>query len=911
MYLRPVVLLCWSSVSYACSRSYHGDREKCRSDISFARKHPTLEPEPSNILKQLLLSIPQHFPQRGSPLLSTTRSHRTVFAQAVLERTRPAEAATEGGPVVLENPKWLKLIRVSHMKPRALPPRERGERERFSGLGARGERERFSGLGARGERERFSGVGARGERERFTGAGARGTRDRLPGRPGVGLGGGKRFQFGAGRRQSQGGARRDRGPKKSGDEDDYDDPMANDYDDDYSLRDEEESGGLSREEILEKKKGDKKKALAAKAKRFQDGDQGRSRRQALEERLSKRGGAWGQRFARGPKETRQDRKKKKAEKEAARLAALGIPVVRLDGPMTVGNLADQLRQPPVEVVKALMRKGMMAAVSQTIEQDVAKEIALLFEAIVKEGDDEEEEEVDDEDDDSLVARPPVVTIMGHVDHGKTTLLDALRDSTVADSEEGGITQHIGAYSITTAEGDRITFVDTPGHAAFNAMRERGADITDIVVLVIAADDGVRPQTVESIRAAKAADVPIIVAITKADKPGVNVDKVKRGLLELQLDEGQSVLLEEYGGDVLSSVVSAKTGEGLDDLLDQIVLQAEVLDLKANNDCAASGTVIEAKKTLLEGTLATVLVQRGTLRVGDVVVAGSEFGSIRALRDDEGTNLEEATPAMAVEVVGLSGLPAAGDSFTVMADKKEARKLAESRRKEFLIAEEAQFFQSSNALETKTLEFMVKADVQGSAEAVGKALQGLEAVDDKLRVNARVLKFSAGPIENEDIMLAAASSPPATLISFGAPFAKGVREFAERNLVEIQEFKIIYDVIEAVQKQLDSYVRPPPSKELGSLIGKLFVKQTFKSAEVGKVAGCQVVEGYVRVGSNIRIVRGLEVVYEGKLRSLRSVKAEVDQVDSPNECGISFKDYLGMEVDDLVEVYGATDEDEED
>ena len=529
--------------------------------------------------------------------------------------------------------------------------------------------------------------------------------------------------------------------------------------------------------------------------------------------------------------------------------------------------------------------------------------------------------IEDEDDDAkMVKRPPVVTIMGHVDHGKTSLLDAMRTANVAAGEAGGITQHIGAYSVPVPgdeEGGTVTFIDTPGHAAFDEMRSRGANVTDLVILAVAADDGVMAQTVQSIKAAKSADVPIIVALTKSDKPNADAQKVKLELLE------QEVILEEFGGDVLHAQVSAITGDGIDSLFEQIGMQSEILDLKANPDRAATGTVIEAKQVQGQGAVATVLVQRGTLHVGDIVVAGAQWGRVRTLVDDSGTKLEESGPSMAVELVGLSGLPEAGDALTVTPDDQKARELAETRqrlardrRSSAIFAANAQaqqqaFLGGQQGLPTKLLDFVVKADVQGSAEALSSALAELEAADDKLQVKTRVLRSGAGAITNEDIMLASVNSASTTIIGFNSVASAQQREEALKNGVDIREYSVVYDALDDVRAMMASLIRPPPSKQLGELVGTLDVQQLFKIGAIGKVAGCKVLTGYIKVGCNIRILRGNIIVYEGKLQSLRSFKDLVERVDAPDECGMSFDDFQGMEPEDRVEAYAARETPDDD
>jgi len=595
--------------------------------------------------------------------------------------------------------------------------------------------------------------------------------------------------------------------------------------------------------------------------------------------------------------------------------------VKLLDSITVGDLAQRLGVGAAEVVKDLMKMGTLASITQSIDVETAAKIARGFGAEVTIGDNVDDEVktmlgvIEEEEDPSLlIKRPPVVTIMGHVDHGKTSLLDSLRTSNVASGEAGGITQHIGAYQVSLEDGASITFIDTPGHAAFSEMRARGANITDIVVLVVAADDGVKEQTIQSIKAAKASNVPIVVAINKIDKPTADSSKVKTQLLE------HEIVLEDFGGEVLSTEVSAKTGVGLKDLLEQLNLLAETLDLKANPSRAAAGVVVEAKQVVGQGAVATALVQKGTLKVGDIVVAGSQWGRVRALGDVHGVRVDSATPSTAVEVIGLNGLPAAGDQIMVVDDETKAREVAgvrqaldREKRASMLFAsrstaDRALFLGGlkEGELPTKLIDLVVKADVQGSAEALSSSLSALEASDDKLCVRTRVLRSGAGLVTNEDIMLASVSN--AIIYAFGVPISQQTRDEALKANVEIRSFSIVYDAIDDVQREMAALIRPPPSKQLGTICGTLDVKQIFKIGAVGKVAGCSILDGFVRVGNNIRILRGNIVVYEGKLQSLRSVKDAVDQVNAPNDCGISFNDYQGMEVDDRVEAYLPSDAD---
>jgi translation initiation factor IF-2 len=610
--------------------------------------------------------------------------------------------------------------------------------------------------------------------------------------------------------------------------------------------------------------------------------------------------------------------------------------VTLTGPITVGELASALEVGAAAVVKDLMKMGVLASMTQSIDLETAITIAEGFGAEVNAeggdgGDDDTLEAslpgvVEEEDDeDSLLPRPPVITVMGHVDHGKTSLLDALRSSEdqkvdVAAGEAGGITQNIGAYQIRKDDGS-ITVLDTPGHAAFSQMRGRGANVTDVVILVVAADDGVKEQTVSSIKAAKAAGCPIVVAINKIDKPEANADIVKQGLLQ------HEVVLEEFGGETLSTEVSAKTGQGLDTLLEQVLLQASLLDLKANPDRMASGVVLEARNAQGVGAVATTLVQKGTLRPGDIVVAGSQWGRVKALLDERSERLDLAGPSAAVELVGLGGLPAAGDVFTVTKDESAAREIAAVRQQLEREKKASSLFAARSTegrelflngmkddeLPLRIIDIVVKADVQGSAQALSQAIAELEAADDKLRVRTRVLREGAGEITSEDVMLASVSA--ATVVGFNVGASKPTRDEADKLNIQIKEYSVVYDVLDDVNAMMASLIRPPPSKQLGKIVGTADVLQVFKIGAVGKVAGCRVLDGYIRVGCNIRILRGNLITYEGKLQSLRSLKEEAEQVDAGNECGVSFADFQAMLPEDRVEVYlpgdGSMDDEDED
>jgi len=589
--------------------------------------------------------------------------------------------------------------------------------------------------------------------------------------------------------------------------------------------------------------------------------------------------------------------------------------VRLGETITVGELADALNVGVAEVVKDLMKKGVLASITQSIDAETAEAIALGFGAEVTRGDqgdaanaaDEDWGVVDGEDEENLVSRPPVVTVMGHVDHGKTSLLDALRSTDTVAGEAGGITQHIGASAVTAPNGQTITFIDTPGHAAFSEMRSRGANVTDIVVLVVAADDGVKEQTISSINAAKAANVPVVVAINKIDKPNNDPSRVKTQLLE------HEIVLEEFGGDVLSALVSAKERTNLDGLLEQLQLQADLLDLKSNPDRLAAGTVVEARQVVGLGAVATALVQKGTLRVGDVIVAGAQWGRVRRLSDARG-DMEAAGPSTAVEIVGLNGMPAAGDAFTATPDESKARQIAEVRQQLQRERRTASLFSARSTQDRESflsgrkdgelpvhlIDLVIKSDVQGSAEALCSSLEELEVSDDKLRVKTRVLRSGAGAITSEDVMLASVSN--ALVLGFNSQAARPTMDEAERSNVKIQEYSIVYDLLDDIKAHMATFIRPPPAKHLGALVGSADVLQTFKIGAIGKVAGCKVFDGYVPTGCNVRILRGNSIEYEGKLASLRSVKDEVEQIDAVTECGMAFEDYQVMEPGDRVEAY---------
>jgi len=566
--------------------------------------------------------------------------------------------------------------------------------------------------------------------------------------------------------------------------------------------------------------------------------------------------------------------------------------------ISVQELASRMAERGVDVIKAMMGMGVMATINQTLDADTAELVVQEFGHRAKrvadsDVDVDHSEAVDDDGD--MVSRAPVVTIMGHVDHGKTSLLDALRSTDVAEGEAGGITQHIGAYQVHLPSGNAITFLDTPGHEAFSAMRARGAEATDIVVLVVAADDGIMPQTVEAIRHAKAAKVPIIVAINKMDKPGANPERVRNELLS------HEILLESVGGDVLSVEVSAKERTNLDKLEEAILLQSEVLELKANPDRVASGVVVEAKIEHGRGPVATVLVQRGTLRVGDIFVAGNEFGRVRALIDDHGHKIKEAGPSQPVEVLGLNGAPDAGDKFTVVETEAKAREVSEFRTRRTRA-------QSATASPRSTLEQMfsqikdgqasefpvvIKADVQGSLEAIMGAMAKMETDE----VAVRVLHGAVGGINESDVTLAQASN--ALIIGFNVRANAQARELARRENAEIRYYSVIYDVTDDMKSVLSGMLEPTRKE---NFIGNAEVKEVFGVTKIGKVAGCLVTDGVVKKGAGVRLLRDDVVVHEGTLSTLRRFKDDVNEVRAGTECGMSFENYDDIKIGDVIEAF---------
>jgi len=593
---------------------------------------------------------------------------------------------------------------------------------------------------------------------------------------------------------------------------------------------------------------------------------------------------------------RQERQKKQASGFQPSKEKIVRDVV-IPEAITIQELANRMAERAVDVIRFLMKQGEMHKINDIIEADMAQLVAEEFGHTVKrvsESDVEEGLMGDSDRPEDLRPRPPVVTVMGHVDHGKTSLLDAIRHANVVSGEAGGITQHIGAYQVDTP-GGRITFIDTPGHAAFTAMRARGAKATDVVVLVVAADDGVMPQTIEAINHARAAEVPIIVAINKIDKPDANPNRVRTDLLN------HEVVVESMGGDTLDVEVSALKGTNLDKLLETIVLQAEVLELKANPDRAGDGIVVEAQLDRGRGPIATVLVQRGTLKTGDIVVAGAAAGRVRALVNDRGEQVKEAGPSVPVEVLGLDSVPEAGDHMVVVESEARAREITEYRerkRRELRGAPAArssleQMMSQLKDAGRKEFPVLIKADVQGSAEAIVQALEKL-GTDE---VQARAIHYAVGGISESDVQLAQASN--AVILGFNVRANAQAREAAERAGIEIRYYNIIYDLVDDVKAAMSGLLEPTLRE---TFLGNAEILEIFNISKVGKVAGCRVSEGVVQRGAHVRLVRDDVVVHEGTLSTLKRFKDEVREVLAGQECGMAFENYQDMRAGDVIECY---------
>lgn len=596
---------------------------------------------------------------------------------------------------------------------------------------------------------------------------------------------------------------------------------------------------------------------------------------------------------------RKKKNKKELEKEQVEQnAEAACGVIEIGDTITVKELCEKLGKPANDVIKNLIFLGVMAGVNQEIDFATAEKLCEKYEVLVEKKENEVELEAFEEDTDvveeNLVKRPPIVTIMGHVDHGKTSLLDAIRHAKVTASEAGGITQHIGAYTVSL-NGEKITFLDTPGHEAFTAMRARGAQVTDIVILVVAADDGIMPQTKEAINHCKAANVPMIVAINKIDRPGANIDRVKQELTE------HGLVSEDWGGDTICVPVSAKTGENLESLLEMVLLTAEMQELTADPNRKAKGTVIEAKLDKGRGSVASLLIQNGTLNVGDSILVGSTYGRIRAMFDDRGNKIKSAGPSIPVEILGLSEVPAAGDRFIVCKDEKTARNMAELRKQKI----KADSHQASNRVsledlysqiqegKVKELAIVVKADVQGSVEAIRQSLEKLSTDD----VKVRVIHGAVGAITETDVTLAAASN--ALVIGFNVRPDGNATVQAEKENIEIKTYRIIYDAIEDVKSAMIGMLEPEYKEVVN---GKAEVRMTYKISNVGTIAGCYVTDGKIVRNSEIRVIRDGIVIFESTLASLKRFKDDAKEVAKGYECGLSVEKFNDLKEGDVIESF---------
>ncbi|MGV1053930.1 translation initiation factor IF-2 [Clostridium perfringens] len=593
-------------------------------------------------------------------------------------------------------------------------------------------------------------------------------------------------------------------------------------------------------------------------------------------------------------------KKKKKRKKGSEDDNLeqDVEVIEIGKTITVKELAEKLNKPVNDVIKTLIFTGVMAAINQEIDFETAEKVAEKYEVAVYEKEEEntleEFEEETDVEEENLAKRPPIITVMGHVDHGKTSLLDAIRKSKVTSTEAGGITQHIGAYTVEV-NGETLTFLDTPGHEAFTAMRARGAQITDVVILVVAADDGIMPQTVEAINHCKAANVPMIVAINKMDREGANPDRVKQELTE------HGLVVEDWGGDIIAVPVSAKTRENIDTLLEMVLLTSEMQELKADAGRKAKGTVVEAKLDKGRGAVATLLVQNGTLHMGDSIIVGSTYGRIRAMFDDSGKKIKSAGPSIPVEVLGLSEVPAAGDRFTVVKDEKTARNMAEARKEK--IRQESFATSHRVSLEdlysqikegsVKELSVIVKADVQGSVEAIKASLEKLSTDD----VKVRVIHGAVGAISETDITLAAASN--AIVIGFNVRPDNNAVAASERDRVEVKTYRVIYDAIEDIKSAMIGML-DPEYKEV--VLGTAEIRATYKISNVGTIAGGYVLTGKLVRNADVRVIREGIVIFESKLASLKRFKDDVKEVNAGYECGFSVEKFNDIKEGDIIEAY---------
>lgn len=603
--------------------------------------------------------------------------------------------------------------------------------------------------------------------------------------------------------------------------------------------------------------------------------------------------------SKGKKHDYVNKKEKESKQDMSEVVKQDEGIFEIDDTIVVGDLAQILNVPATDVIMSIMKLGIMANINQTIKFETAEKVALDYDVMLVQKEKEEEEEVvdfviEEDREEDLKPRSPIVTVMGHVDHGKTTLLDTIRNTKVTNSEAGGITQHIGASEVVI-NGKKIVFLDTPGHEAFTEMRARGAQVTDIVIIVVAADDGIMPQTIEAIDHVKAAGVPMIIAINKIDKPTANIDRVRQELSE------KGILVESWGGTTIDVPVSAKTGEHIDDLLEMVLLVAEMEELRANPNRKAIGTVVESKLDKGRGTVATLIVQNGTLKEGDPVVAGTAYGRVRAMLNSKGKRIKKAGPSTAVEIQGLNSVPDAGDQFFAVSSDKEARDLGtarqERKREEYMkqtskISLE-DLFEKMQSGEMKELNIIVKADVQGSIDAIKKSFEKISNEE----VVVKVIHGSVGAITESDVMLASASN--AIIIGFNVRPATGAVSIAEREKVDMRTYRIIYEAIEDVEKAMKGMLSPEFVEEE---LGKAEVRMPFKVPKVGMIAGSYVLEGKIQRNAKVRLVRDGIVIYEGEIDSLRRFKDDVKEVAAGYDCGIGLTNYNDIKEGDIIENY---------
>lgn len=602
-------------------------------------------------------------------------------------------------------------------------------------------------------------------------------------------------------------------------------------------------------------------------------------------------------------------KSKKKHKKPVNKRQDAITEIEYTEGITVKDLSEMINESSADIIKLLFMMGTMVTINTSLDDDTVELICMEYDVEPTKVKEVEEFTIEDDivdPEESLVERPPIVTIMGHVDHGKTTTLDTIRKTDVVGGEHGGITQHIGAYQIEY-EGNKITFLDTPGHEAFTAMRARGAQVTDIVIVVVAADDGVMPQTIEAIDHAKAAEVPLIVAINKIDKPDINIERIYGEFSE------QDVIPEAWGGDTVFAQISAITGEGIDELLETIILASQLEELKANPNRTAVGTVVEAKLDKGRGPVATLLVQKGTLKQGDPLVVGTGFGRVRKMVDHRGNELKEAKPSMPVEIIGLSDVPVAGDLFKVFEQEKEARSIADKRNE---VREEQERNQTAALSlddlsqqiedgEIKDINVILKADVQGSAEAVKASLERLDIGDTEGDIRINVIRASVGGITESDVMLASASN--ALIIGFNIRPSGAVRKMAEEKNVEIRLYNVIYKAIEDMELAMKGLLAPVFEEVI---YGEAEVRELFKVSKIGTIAGCMVIDGKMVSGSEIRLIRDGVVIYEGTMGSLKRFESDAKEVAQGFECGITIENFNDIKEGDVIESHGEVEVDRE-